>query len=341
MSLFDELNNSFDSEVTVVLESSSVREDASILGDDELQNSSETQDKELVEGSVHPSSKISTNGSMYLHPTSFGRTNDRSYTLSDYSGSEWGDPADDSDPDGRFDALDEAIEHFVDCISSDFDSAYESQDDDNLTHNGSTSSILHGPSSVLRLLQGMQNLPSQMMLENSLTRYADLHEQAISATSRHAVLLRDMMQTASKAGQDYSSGTVDNHDLALLIDDLAAALPDIDFQLTDEVAVLERETHNLVVDLVCLNDSLHEMKQTVVNAQRLLRSTQNMVVVWQKEIEDVTTANAWLAARHCEEKLASRSTAHELLSIRVGFDEVCSAMREDVAKGLEERRLLI
>lgn len=338
MSLFDELNQSFDSDTTVVLDSSSLKEYPSILSQDDSQDRS----PHVMHIKAFVSKSLSTAGSN--DPLYSGRNttnNDFRFAPSDYSGSEWGDPADDSDPDGRFDALDEAIENFVDCINSDFDSAYDSQDDDSPVLDSSVSGSSYTPTNMLHFLQRMQNLPSQMPLEDSLVKLIKLHGQLVSETSCHWTLLRDMMHTANKVGHDLATSTLDTRDLILLTDQLAFALPEVDARLCDEVALLESETHGLIADLVSLNDSLHEMKQTATEAQRLLRSTQNMVVVWQKEIDDVTAANTWLKSRNCEEKLTNRSTALELCKIRAGFDKVCHEMRQNVAKGLEEQRLLI
>lgn len=312
-SLQDELNDSFQSDITIALDSNE-RRDLPTLHDSlamELDNnerkpgcmSDSTRGKEIRCRSrglrassldeVKPPSRRTTRGIA-------------SGAFFNYSGDEWGDPADDSDPDGRFTTLDEAIDNLVECVNLNFDSAYESQEEDAVDSD-----------TTQRFVNGLEALPSQQHVEMLTSNLVSLHRSIVHSLQLHLTAFKELAQTnILEDAQDL----LDENITSIML-----ALPQVDASLWNELILLEAENNALIADLSLLSDSLQITRQMTMQAQRSLKSAKENVDQWKSDLATVQYAQSWLADQ--EDKLSSRSTTRELQTIRSGFEEVCAQHR--------------
>lgn len=232
----------------------------------------------------------------------------------DYSGDEWGDPADDSDPDGRFASLDGAIDDFVECINLDLDSAYESQEEELATGD-----------CLQRLVDGLHDLPSQSKVELALSNFINLHKSIIVSVQLRVNELRDVAQAAAAVADETILEDTRN-----TLEIVMQTIPAVDISLWNELLLIEAENNALIADLSLLNDSLQIARQISTQAQKSLRSARDNVDQWKADIAGIDESKIWLEKHGWDDKLNRRSTAHELLTISRGFEQVCAETRKQI-----------
>lgn len=335
MSLYDELNGSFESEATLT---TGHEDDRPILGslaselesamDESYESDSAVLSTEQRVHTIRKKRSSISRDSRQIHSDHLRARSNYSVPISEYSGDEWGDPADDSDPDGRFSSLDDAIENFLACL--DLDSAYESQEEgrEGATNSSAMNKNQDPTGSLIRRLQ---NIPSQSKVETSASKFITLHNTIVHSIQTQVSELRGIVQVVLPGHGSLESDSEEAVEVSSAsIDELLRMLPSIDFVAFDELAILGEETDALIADLSLLSDSLQEIRQMTAIAQRSLRSTRDNVDQWKSEIVGVERASRWLESRSWEDKLSQRTTSKELIKIRSGFEAVCDDIRKQI-----------
>lgn len=307
-SLQDELDCSFDSDCTITNNQEPTRHESKVLKPGRRTSPDDDDDEDFNDHyqSADDSRLREWRNKSHMEHSTRHQTSRKLKREYSYSGDDWGDPADDSDPDGRFTSLDHTIEDLLECLSLNPDSAYESEEEDGVDAH-----------TTVRFIHELQFLPSQEELEYITSKLVDLHKSLYIKTKAHLSEFRELAQFRWATGPEEA--------LDEAIASVLRSFPSIDARLWNELILLEAENNALLADLSLLNDSLQITRQLTIQAQRSLKSAREIVDQWKADIAGVDRAQKWLTDR--EEKLSSASTTQELQMIRNGFEEVCSQLR--------------
>ncbi|KAL1587333.1 hypothetical protein WHR41_03870 [Cladosporium halotolerans] len=120
-----------------------------------------------------------------------------------------------------------------------------------------------------------------------------------------------------------------------LIEALLTSLPRPDTAPLVGIQKLGRETEATVQALAGLTDTLQMGKQTTNAASRHLRTTQTMVADLRREREMAETAREELSRSPWEERIKGGWCKNECRDVVSGFDDVCNALRESLARSVE------
>lgn len=335
MSLHDELDDSFvyDS-VATSPQPGRVRSSAGLSLATELEHAM-NEDSYESDSSVCSINRKESTTVLHSNRQSFsrGRAEDgpkcRPAYGSDYSGGEWGDPAYDSDPDGRFLKLDRVMDALMDAVGTDLDSAYMS-DEDSYEMSRASADGLQGE--VLRRFTAqLQGLQSQSRVESTASLLSDTQESIMRKLQVQLVDIRDLFQTTLS---HYSGAVLDSaqaEEIEESVDSLLMTLPlVIDTAVSIELSLLEAETNALIADLYLLNDTLQEFKQVSILAQRSLKAARDICDQWKSEINQVERAHAWLSQNEADFRISGRAVSKELVTIQQGFEAVCAGLRQSI-----------
>lgn len=120
-----------------------------------------------------------------------------------------------------------------------------------------------------------------------------------------------------------------------LIEALLTSLPRPDTAPLVGIQKLGRETEATVQALAGLTDTLQMGKQTTNAASRHLRTTQTMVADLRREREMAEAAREELSRSPWEERIKGGWCKNECRDVVSGFDDVCNALRESLARSVE------
>lgn len=187
-----------------------------------------------------------------------------------------------------------------------------------------------------RVIALLQDLGNQSSLEAGAQR---LTTSTNSMTAHLAVQSKSLQTLATSLYSPFTFPApldADALEAALpLLEALLADLPHPDTAPLAGLQRLDRETQNVVHTLSQLTDTLQMGKQTTNAASRHLRTTQTMVADLRREREMAETAREELSRSPWEERIKGGWCKNECRDVVSGFDDVCNALRESLARSVE------
>ncbi|CCG81823.1 Putative uncharacterized protein [Taphrina deformans PYCC 5710] len=253
----------------------------------------------------------------------------------DYTGNDWGDPAEDSDPDGRFASLNDAMYALYEAMDLDLDSAYISDDlseisDDLLPLSKEVQDC--SSDDLERFVSQLRALASQGEVERNSLKLIHANNFTAESLARHCSELRDKVQGYLQGLCRLSNEDVEVAEVRECLELLQKSLPtELIMTASIELSLLEAETNAVVADLCLLKDSLQERKQTLYQAQRIVKTAKESCYQWLNDAARVEEARAWLLENDVDSKVSDRAFSKELTSIKLGFEEVCTTLRRQIS----------
>lgn len=290
--------------------------------------------------------------SRFLSPSDLLRrsvTSVRSYAASescDYSGSEWGDPADDSDPDDSFYAnVEDAADRLLDAELDPEDTTAGKSLEDRLLH-----------------------MWDQTVVEQHLTKLVSTAQRATITTDRGAADLRNFVSISLSAGLDrmhmhlqhtgsgsykrhpwqaetppspMSPGAAGTHARVNALDGLDSALSAESTALTEEAAKQTRElaegTAQLIDTMTDVRDLVTAQRRTLLEYGSLLKSATEAAADMRRTVPSPLPFS--VAAADGSDKAPSRclsfdgrplqpdTARRQTAELMRGFEMVCEAWR--------------
>ncbi|ORY79396.1 hypothetical protein BCR37DRAFT_381533 [Protomyces lactucae-debilis] len=260
---------------------------------------------------------------------------------SDYDGADYGDPADDSEPEETFPVLDAAIHSLQGFCTFD-----ETASDADV---------------VDRFTNALSELRPQSAVETVASRCIAAHESLAAAMPRKINALRDLaMQVAAgylsvESVQD-SQGEAVLLDQRLLrealnaLDEVSRGLSRADRPTTsdshvshgshgqgygenaaDKLNQLQTDTNALLLDLASLSDALSMLRQTSLSASRKLRTVRDQIEVMQQEQRMAEQSRLLLERDGWHAGAAQRIVARQCREICGGFEGTWQRLRGRLA----------
>ncbi|KAA8615095.1 hypothetical protein PtrSN002B_008259 [Pyrenophora tritici-repentis] len=250
-----------------------------------------------------------------LSPESAVKTRKHARARSLYDGSDYGD-----DSDLENEGISPALESRM--------AAIESLVRRGIEENGSASDEV-----VKRVTKQLQNLGSQIAIENGATRLKTAHDALATHLTHQSRSLTSL--SASFSGPRPILPDPDTiEELLPLIQSTLELLP---YPSTEPLVAISHLTHSnreLLQHLANVSDTLHMSRQTTATATRRLKVSTEQLQDWKRESDKTKEGQDYIEHGDWDRRLKEREAKRACASVLDGFEDVCGKWRKRLCEGL-------
>ncbi|KAI4260412.1 MAG: hypothetical protein LQ352_000274 [Teloschistes flavicans] len=242
--------------------------------------------------------------------------------VSEYDGSDHGDPSDLETVEG----ISASLEYRLAAIGS-------------LARRGIESNGSGADSVFTRVVECLQNLGPQAGMETGTSRLTTAHT-AVSINLGHQARLVQTLSHhfISPFSEPPASGEID--DLLPLLTTTPELLSQPNTRAVSALRGVYSSSLDLISTLSMLADSLHMMRQTTSRASRKLKAAKEAVDDVRKDHQVMEDGIRWIQEGNWDEKLSNRECANVCGLMLNGFKEACETWEKRIDERATDHRLL-
>ncbi|CAE7205004.1 hypothetical protein PTTW11_09211 [Pyrenophora teres f. teres] len=250
-----------------------------------------------------------------LSPESAVKTRKHTRARSLYDGSDYGD---DSDLENQ--GISPALESRM--------AAIESLVRRGIEENGSASDEV-----VKRVTKQLQNLGSQIAIENGATRLKTAHD----ALATHLTHQSRSLTSLSASFSGPRAILPDPDTIEQLLPLIQSTLELLPYPSTEPLVAISHLTHSnreLLQHLANVSDTLHMSRQTTATATRRLKVSTEQLQDWKREADKTKEGQDYIEHGDWDRRLREREAKRACASVLDGFEDVCGKWRKRLCEGL-------